>query len=84
VTEHPCQGMTKAEIAAFEAIAINRPPHCSKLTLERLIARGVIERYGKKANFRDGLPSIITDFDVPLPVHIQWCEWASERYRGKL
>lgn len=84
MTEHPCQGMTKAEIAAFEAIAINRPPHCSKQTLERLISRGVIERHGKKANFRDGLPSIITDFYVPLPVHIQWCEWASERYRGKL
>ena len=48
MTEHPCKGMTKAEIAAFEAIAVNRPPHCSKRTLDKLLSRGVIEKYEKK------------------------------------
>jgi hypothetical protein len=51
--------MTKAEIAAFEAIAINRPPRCSNRTLDRLLACGVIEKYEKKALFRDGLPPAI-------------------------
>jgi len=76
VTEHPCRGMTRAEIAAFEAIAINRSPHCSKRTLERLFSRGMIEKSERKA--------LLDDYFVPLPIHIQWCEWASERYRGKL
>jgi hypothetical protein len=77
--------MTKAEIAAFEAIAINRSPRCSNRTLDKLLARGVIEKYEKTALFHDGLPpAIATDFFVPLQVHMQWCEWASGRYRGKL
>ena len=76
MTEHPCRGMTRAEIAAFEAIAINRSPHCSKRTFEKLLSRGVIEKFEKK--------SLFDDYFVPLPIHIQWCEWASERYRGKL
>jgi len=56
MAEHPCQGMTKAEISAFEAIAINRPPRCSNRTLERLLARGVIARDEKRISSRDGLP----------------------------
>jgi hypothetical protein len=68
--------MTRAEIAAFEAIAINRSPHCSKRTLERLLSRRVIEKSDRRA--------LLDDYFVPLPIHIQWCEWASERYRGKL
>jgi hypothetical protein len=36
--KHPCEGMTRAQIAAFEAIAINRPPNCSKATIEKLLA----------------------------------------------
>lgn len=74
--EHPCKGMTRAEIAAFEAIAINRSPHCSKRTLEALLSRGLIEKEERK-NLSDV-------YFVPLPLHIQWCEWAGERYRGKL
>jgi hypothetical protein len=77
--------MTKAEIAAFEAIAINRPPRCSRRTLEKLLSRGVIETQEERIAFRDGLPpSVVDHFFVPLPIHIQWCEWAAERYRGKL
>jgi hypothetical protein len=29
MTKQPCEGMTKAEISAFEAIEINRRPNCS-------------------------------------------------------
>ncbi|UQR62992.1 hypothetical protein LRP30_40715 [Bradyrhizobium sp. C-145] len=74
--EHPWKGMTRAEIAAFEAIAINRSPRCSKRTLEALLSRGLIEKEERK--------SLSDVYFVPLPLHIQWCEWASERYRGKL
>ena len=76
MTKHPCRGMTRAEIAAFEAIAINRSPRCSKRTLEKLLSRRVIEKSDRKA--------LLDNCFVPLPIHIQWCEWASQRYRGKL
>jgi hypothetical protein len=82
MVKHPCDGMTRAEINAFEAIAINLKPDCAKKTLERLLERGVIKKHEKTVFFRDGLPpQIETDFYVPLPIHYQWCEWASEKYR---
>jgi hypothetical protein len=32
-------------------------------------------------HFSDGLPPLVVDdFYVPLPVHLQWCEWGAERY----
>jgi hypothetical protein len=42
MVQHPCHGMARAETKAFEAIAINLKPRCSKETLGRLLERGVI------------------------------------------
>lgn len=81
-TQHPCAGMTKAQIAAFEAIAINLSPSCSKKTLEALLENGLIASEKKLTHFRDGLPPLVTPtYYVPLPIHYQWCQWASEQYR---
>jgi hypothetical protein len=75
--------MTKAETQAFEAIAINLKPRCSRKTLARLLERGVIMKDEKRVAFRDGLPpSVVDEYYVPLPIHIRWCEWASHRYQG--
>ena len=83
-TKHPCDGMTRAEVNAFEAIAINQKPRCSKKTLDRLLERGLIEKLEEKRSFRDGLPpAIMTDFYVPLPIHYQWCVWAAGRYGAR-
>jgi hypothetical protein len=37
MTKHPCEGMTRSEITAFEAIAINHQPRCSKKTIDTLV-----------------------------------------------
>jgi hypothetical protein len=77
--------MTKAAIAAFEWIAINQPPRCSKATLQKLLDRGVIAAQEETSLIMDGLPPLTrADYYVPLPVHYQWCEWADELHRGKL
>lgn len=79
MTDHPCKGMSKTAIEAFENIAINLPPRASWKTLDALIAKGVIVRVpGEKR--RDALGTYeIPAFVVPLGVHIQWCEWCSEQ-----
>jgi hypothetical protein len=83
MVQHPCHGMTRAETKAFEAIAINLKPHGSKETLTRLLDRGVVVKQEKHVAFRDGLPpSVMDEYCVPLPIHLQWCEWAAQRYRG--
>lgn len=82
MTDHPCKGMTEAQIAAFERIAINANPECGWKTLDRLIARGVIERV-KGEMRRDAMGAYeIPAFVVPLPIHMQWCQWASEQNQG--
>jgi hypothetical protein len=84
MTKHPCEGMTRSEITAFEAIAINRQPRCSKKTIDTLLARGVIAKEEKQVHLADGLPpSVVSDYYVPLPVHVQWCEWAAWKQRDR-
>ena len=61
MTDHPCKGMTRTAIRAFEAIAINQNPRCSKATLEKLLDRGLIVRQNKLTHFDDGLPPLRTD-----------------------
>lgn len=78
MTDHPCKGMTTAAIHAFEAIAVNQQPHCSRATLQKLVDHGLVVRQDRLMRFRDGLPALrIDDYYVPLPIHHQWCEWAS-------
>jgi hypothetical protein len=79
--QHPCHGLSRAERNAFEAIAINLKPKCSARTIQRLLERGLIAKQEKSVHFSDGLPPLVVDdFYVPLPVHLQWCEWGAERY----
>ena len=79
MTDHPCKGMTKNQIAAFEALAINQTPQDGWRSIDALIARGVVERVeGEKRRDAMGVYEI-PRFNVPLPIHMQWCEWASEQ-----
>lgn len=68
LTEHPCKGMTREQIEAFERIAISEPPACTKQTLDALIKAGKVVR-------RPGRASQLV---VPIAVHAQWCKWCSE------
>lgn len=79
MTDHPCKGMTKAQIAAFEQIAINQPPQCKWNTIDALMKAGMVER-GKGETRRDAMGVYeIPYFYVPLLIHMQWCEWCSEQ-----
>lgn len=79
MTDHPCKGMTPAQIAAFEQIAISAPPNCTWSTLDALLKRGVIER-GKGETRRDAMGVYeIPKFHVPMAIHAQWCQWCTEQ-----
>ena len=79
MTTHPCKGMTRAQIAAFEQIAINQQPLCKWVTIDALLNAGVIER-GEDEIRRDAMGVYnIPNFFVPLSIHHQWCQWCSEQ-----
>lgn len=70
--------MTKAQIRAFELIAINQFPGCKWPTIDALLKAGVIER-GKGEMCRDAMGVYeIPSFFVPTHIHMQWCEYCAE------
>lgn len=79
MTDHPCKGMTKAQRAAFERIAIGQPPMAAHKVLLKLRERGLVD-YTDKIVGRDALGKIIVpEWFVPFAIHAQWCEWCSEQ-----
>lgn len=79
IVDHPCKGMTKAQIAAFEAIAVNAPPCCHPETIDALLKKGVIER-GDDVEKQDGFGKYsLPQYFVPVAIHMQWCEWCSQQ-----
>lgn len=78
-TKHPCAGMTPAQKRDFERIAINEHPLGGAMTINKLLARGVI-REGEPKIRRDNLGEFkVRQWFVPTSVHMQWCKWASEQ-----
>jgi hypothetical protein len=76
---HPCEGLPKAAVAAFDAIAAGMEPKSSAGMLDLLLARGLIERSLQRQHFRDGLPpNERYRYSAPYCHHIQWCDRADE------
>lgn len=79
-TSHPCSGMTQAQRRDFELIAINERPLGGHRTIKALKARGLIKEAPPKVVGRDALGTItIPQWEVPIPIHMQWCKWCSEQ-----
>lgn len=82
MTDHPCKGMTPAQIAAFEQLAINCLPADGWQSIHALIAKGLVER-GPGMQRRDAMGVYtVPSFSVSIPVHYQWCAWCSEQQSG--
>ncbi len=67
------------EVLSLIAIGNDRGhPAATLLALER---RGLIqahtERYG--TGLSEGPPVTVTRWEVPLPVHIAWCQWCTDQ-----
>lgn len=44
--------------------------------LDGLILRGLIRKVGSKRLSRDALGEIsVAEYEMPVHIHIQWCEW---------
>lgn len=78
MTEHPCKNLTKAQRLAFERIAVGQNPECKWATIDALMKAGVIEK-GPSETRRDAMGIYeIPSFEVPIPIHMQWCQWCAE------
>jgi hypothetical protein len=76
VTKHP--GKTAAQKRALDAIGCgNDSPRMSTATRDGLLRHGLIVEISPRV-LPGRLPVHIRQFEMPTPVHIQWCEAVSE------
>lgn len=79
---HPCHGkkLSKRQIEVFEQIGSGAPlPRAASSIFKRLEAHGLIARAAPLVR-RDSLGKYeIPQYFVPLPIHMQWCEWCSQQ-----
>jgi hypothetical protein len=79
MTKHPCAGMTEAQRRDFELIATGQRPRGTVGTISALKKAGLIVDAGHKLVGKDRFGDIfIPEWAVPIPIHAQWCKWASE------
>jgi hypothetical protein len=76
-TKHPCEGLPKAAGPAFDAMAAGFEPRASTKTLAMLVEHGLIERTDEHIGSSAGPTLRRPRYSVPIPMHIQWCEWSS-------
>jgi hypothetical protein len=75
--------LTPAQEAAFERIAINEEPQCSRKTIAALKSAGLIAEYEEVIG-ADAFGAIIVPcYEVPTPVHIEWCAWCETMYENE-
>lgn len=79
--------LSKAQERALSLIAINMHPFAHPKTIKVLLDKGLIVKhertiYGKGNSPIDRIPMGTNDYEVPLPVHYEWCKWCSENKGG--
>jgi hypothetical protein len=74
--EHPCVGMSKAEIDAFDRIAAGGPHRSSTRTLSKLMEAGLVQRHSVAIGPPDRFgPVVRYEYSVSIGAHMQRCEW---------
>ena len=79
MTEHPAAKCTKRQREVFEQIAVGNDLGHHRRTIDALTRKGLVEQIGTRVLGRDALGAItIPIYEVPIPLHMQFCRWASE------
>jgi len=77
------KGLTEAQFKAFGAITINQEPCCKPETIQALIDKGLIIEHKVKMFSRKGnslfdlIPITVKRYEVPMGIHIEWCDWCT-------
>ena len=73
---------TKAQIKAFELIAVNQTKGHHPKVIKALSEKGLIAFTIHSGSGRLGRFSWKEPF-VPIPIHMQWCEWCAENVKSE-
>jgi len=70
--------VTPAQQEAFEQIATGSGMAHHPTTLAALERKGLIEQVGERVFGSGPLAVRIPVHEVPIPIHMAWCEWCAE------
>lgn len=73
------RNLTDQQSQVFEQIAIGNDTRHNYATIKSLLRKGFIERVGQMERTKSGLVIEINRYQVPLPIHIEWCAWCSQQ-----
>lgn len=73
--------LTKRQREVFEQIATGHDKGHPEQTLWSLAKRGYITRYPE--TLPGDPPVTIMRCEVPIPVHIEWCQWCEKRLKKR-
>jgi hypothetical protein len=69
------RGLPFAQAEVFEQICVNLDTGHNARTLAALVKKGLITERIQRLS---GSPPVdIKRYSVPLPIHMEWCEWCS-------
>ncbi len=71
--------LTEKQQQVLGLIAMNEDAGHHPQVLKSLVNKGLIEAYKEDSHDRYG-KLVITKYRMPLPVHIEWCNWCSKQY----
>jgi len=70
------RGLPKRQSEVFEQIAIGNDGGHHPKVLQALLDKGLIERGEQQLG--GWPPMTVYRYWVPIPIHMEWCEWCSE------
>ena len=74
--EHPCEGLSIAEVIAFNAIASGAEPTYARYALGQLVRLGYLKETGwPKYPDEEAEQLAVHRYKIPVSLHIEWCQW---------
>ena len=61
----------------------NYSPIMQDATRRSLLRQGLIQKCGEKRIGNPPFHVTIIEYQMPIPVHIQWCEYHAQEYEGR-
>lgn len=72
------RNLSDSQSSVFEQIATGNDAGHSKRTLDSLMRKGLIRQFQQSQVDHIG-QFYVYRYEVPLDVHIEWCEWCSQQ-----
>lgn len=79
MVKHPAPKGAQRRMFEQVATGVDCPPGAAA-TRRALVDKGLIQKVGSRFVGRHPFQVELPCFEVPLHIHMQWCEWCSENF----